>query len=856
MSTHPLPVDPYLQDIAEAFSGCPSILVGASAGTGKTTRIPPALLPVCNGTILVLEPRRIAARLAARRVAWELGELCGNRVGYQIRFEDCSGKETRLKYITEGLLLKYMLSNPRLDGVSCVVLDEFHERSIHTDVAFAMLRFLQETSRPDLKLLIMSATLDLEQLQSRVPELKSFSIEGKMYPLEIRFLPQPEKKPLHFLVSRAVSSLYDEPRCRGHILVFLPGAAEIRAAKGALLDFAGKGGALLLELRSELPYEQQAMALEPSGKRKIILATNVAETSVTIEGVTAVVDSGLARIAGFAHWSGMTTLDVRNVSQASCIQRAGRAGRTSAGVVERLYTRSDFTHRPPFETPEIMRSELAAVFLELTMVLRGRGPGKGRIEDLPWLEKPPQAMMDKAQELLRVLGAVDGSGEITGPGRRMASIPLHPRLGRMVAEGESLGRAPQALLLASIISEGMIVRRGVEAPDVGESDVDYQRELFVALQQGKKIRPSLQIDAGKKQRVEALVRTLSASLGFSCDDALKPLSSDEAAQIVFAGFPDRVAAVRGLRHGFRGSGEISLNLCTGGGGTLSRASVVRDSPWLIAVEAEEKTLGTHASQAVQVRVAAAVSPELLVLSENDFVRQEESCHWDEKEERVRGASRITYGKLVLEEREPALDPHCCEDVLFSALKRQWPAPFGDARQLAEYSRRADLLRSCGIGVMLPDLAHGEFEMLLRSIARGHRDFAEIRKKDLRHYIEQMLSPEARHALRAQAPLSIQIGCNRSAAVRYEEGQAPWVASRLQDFFGTPETPRICSGKVPLVAHLLAPNGRAVQVTNDLGSFWKNIYPAVKKELSRRYPRHYWPDNPLEASPRLPGRRRR
>lgn len=852
-----LPVDALLDDIRKAVASSPAVLVRAAAGSGKTTRIPPALLELFTGSVLVLEPRRIAARYAAERVAFERGERCGDVVGYQVRHEERSSAATRLKFITEGLLLRFLLGNPLLEGVDCVVLDEFHERSLHTDVAFALLRRLQATERPDLRLVIMSATLDAEKLLPLLPGAPSFENDGTLYPTAVEHLPRHDERPLPALVARAVGELLDDVRTPGHILVFLPGAAEIRSAAEALRAAAEARGAALMELRSELPFEEQARVFAQSSARKVILSTNIAETSVTIDGVTAVVDSGLARIAGFAHWSGLPTLDVRPVSQASCAQRAGRAGRTAPGVVKRLFTEGDFRRRPSFEKPEIARSDLSHALLDLSLVLQKAGNAPPRIEELPWLDPPPPAAVDAAMELLQLLGAVDGERRVTSLGARMASFPLHPRLSRLVAAGETSGCGPQALLAAAIISEGMIVRRGEVAPDVAESDVGFQRELFVALEKGGRLphRLASLVDRGKASRVARLVKALCPILGARYGESLAPLSDDALAEMVLAGFPDRVCQARPRRSGGARS-LLELNLCLGGGAVLSPCSVVQSSPFLVALEADERTLGADAATAVQIRAASAVSPEHLVLGGSAFVREEAAYRWDPQGERVRASYRVMYGALVLEERTPRLDEERCREVLAAALRQSWPKPFDDDEALQAYPGRCAVARRCGAGGEFPELVGEGFDRLLLHICEGKRSFAQVRERALEEYIEELLPPALRDALARLAPSRITVGNNRRAKVHYEQGKPPWVASRLQDFFGAAETPKIGRGAVPLVVHLLAPNGQAVQVTADLPGFWERVYPSVRKELCRRYPRHFWPEDPASAAPRPPGARRR
>jgi len=850
----PLPIDSLLGEISNAVKNHRLVVVHASPGSGKTTRIPPCLLKTLEGRILVLEPRRIAARLAAERVSSERGEKCGDLVGYQVRYDDRSSPRTRLKFITEGLLMKYMVSNPLLEGVHCVILDEFHERHLHTDSALALLSRLQEKERPDLRLVIMSATLDTAGIMGRFDDTRAIECRGLLHELSIHYQDAPDNRPLHARVLRAARECFEESATMGHVLVFLPGFAEIRAAREALGALASHAGADLLELRSEMPFEEQARVFAPSAGRKIILSTNIAETSVTIEGVTAVIDSGLARIAGFAHWSGLPTLDVKAICRASCDQRAGRAGRTAPGVVKRLYTKSDYLHRKAFELPEVARCDLTQMLLDMKIILAAMGDPGANILQLPWIEPPPGPLVEQSLALLIMLGALDGRGALSARGKRLALLPLHPRLARIVLEGEKLGCGPQALLSAALLSEGMILRRTAPAPDRGESDVGRQRGIYIAVEQGKHLPGAIHehVDRGRIAAVRRLIQAAAPSLGCTPESTGAHLPDDALSEILLAGFPDRVCQIRTAR----GKGpRKELNFCMGGGGTLSPSSVVQDSPFLIALEADEQTAGTRGAMAVQVRVASAVSPELLTLAGNDFLKVEKTYGWDREAERVRCHERLYYGELVLEERAPPPDSETCEEVLFQALKDMWPSPFQEKDSITSFQERCRVVSRAGFTVECPDLEGPDFDRLLRHVCRGKRSFSEIRSHSLEYYIEGLLSPQAKNMLARYAPSHIQIGCNRRAEIHYDRGKEPWVASRLQDFFGTVDTPRIGEGRIPLTVHLLAPNKQAVQVTSDLAGFWSRMYPGVRKELSRRYPRHYWPENPMEAEPRLPGRRK-
>ncbi|MDT5294725.1 MAG: ATP-dependent helicase HrpB [Acidobacteriota bacterium] len=463
----PLPIDALVPEAVEALRRAPSLVVEAPPGAGKTTRLPPAILDAGlagRGDVLVLEPRRLAARMAARRVAEERGERLGETVGYQVRFEEVSGPATRLRFLTEGVLTRRLLADPLLKGVGCVVLDEFHERHLPADLALALLRRLQRKERPDLKLVAMSATLDAAPVARYLNDCTVLRSEGRRFEVKVEHLVRHDERPLEAQVENAVRRLVSEG-LDGHVLVFLPGAASIRRAQSECERIAAEAGLLVLPLHGELPAAEQDAAVRVSERRKLILSTNVAETSVTIEGVAAVIDSGLARVAGHSPWSGLPVLKVSRVSRASAVQRAGRAGRTREGRCLRLYTAQDFGARPEHETPEVRRLDLAESVLELRaslelhapLELRAAGVGDPRgvndLRDFEWFESPSTDALEAAETLLRRLGATDEAGRVTETGRRMLRLPLHPRLARIVVEAESRGVAREACSIAALIAE-------------------------------------------------------------------------------------------------------------------------------------------------------------------------------------------------------------------------------------------------------------------------------------------------------------------------------------------------------------------------------------------------------------------
>lgn len=833
----PLPVDLLLPEICVSLRERGSVILQAAPGSGKTTRVPPALLQMMNKQVLVLEPRRLAARLSAERVAQEMGEECGKTTGYSIRFQNVSGPETRLKFITEGLLIRMLMSDPLLSQVDCVVVDEFHERHIHTDVALAVVRHLQKTLRPDLKLVVMSATLDTGALSVYLPEAVVIRSETRMFSVEVTHLPRAADGPLEAVVARAVSDLLSDSRCAGHVLVFLPGTAEIRRAADALGRTAEHHNCRVLPLYADLAPAEQRMVFAASDRRKIILSTNVAETSITIEGVTGVVDSGLARIAGQDPMSGLPTLDVKTVSQSSCIQRAGRAGRTAPGIARRLFTGHDFAGRRVAEKPEIQRLDLTQIILDLMLVAERFSPAtRFTFASLPWLEPPPENMVRSCSDLLQRLGAADSQGALTAIGREMPAFALHPRLGRVLVESRRLNILPQVILCVSLLNEEMILKRGTTPSECAASDVSFQMELFRgSLERSLDARRRELVHPGQVARVKSLVHHLARQTGCTLHQILQPVSEETLSAALLAGFPDRVARVR------RTGDRFDLDLCTGGRAFLSQSSVVRDSEYLLALEAESSRGQGSASSSTQIRVASGLEPEALLSASGNALSQEESFNWDAPAERVRGFTKLRYGSLVIEET-PLRPPNTgFEQTLKNALRERWPAPFDDDAPLKSLRPRCAVLRQAGFELEIPDFEGEQFDVLLGHICNGKSSFAEIRKRELSDYLADLIPERSNRLLAEHAPDRFALKSGRKTVVHYDSGKPPWVAAPLQEFFGMTKTPSIAKGRIPLVVHLLAPNGRDVQVTQDLAGFWERHYPTLRKQLSRRYPKHHWPE---------------
>ncbi len=858
----PLPIDDALPEILAALRTHACLVIEAPPGAGKTTRVPGAILDsgiVGTQSILVLEPRRVAARLSARRVADERGERVGETIGYQVRFDDQTGPKTRIRYLTEGLFARRLLDDPQLTGVGAVILDEFHERHLQTDLALAAtLRLIRAGARPDLKLIAMSATLDASALAEhlRCPSVRS---EGRRFPVEVQHLEQPDERRLEEQISAAVRKL-TVPGTSGDLLVFLPGAGEIRRAQEACAELATHRGFVVLPLHGDLSPDEQDRAIARGARRRVILATNVAETSVTIDGVTAVIDSGLARIAGHSPWTGLPTLRVGKISQASAEQRAGRAGRTAPGSCLRLYTQHDYNTRVGYHPPEVERLDLA----ELVLSLRAQGTDP---RALPWLDSPNEHSLQAAEELLARLGLAAANGVISAMGKEAVKLPLHPRLARLVLEAHARGAGDDGCALAAILSDrDLRSREGRErAGPTGASDLtelcDLLRQARISRFDpsrtralGLDVNAARRVDQARAQLVRALPRT---------PQTVAPLREAHALETALglatlAAFPDRVARRR-AQHG------SELLLCAGGSAQLARESVVREAALMVAVDVEERAdprrmIGTQSNRGALVRLASAIEPEWLLDICAEGLSESVEFEWHESRARVEVLSRLRYGELLLEEsrRLPKLDDAResaeAQRLLFAEARSLGLTKFADADAIASLLVRTALIARTCPDAGLRALDESDVEAALGDLCAGASSLADLRERDLLGQLAARAGPNADAALSRLTPKEVALPMRR-VPVHYTRDAPPFIESRMQDFFGQSQGPSICNGRLFLVCHLLAPNGRTQQVTQDLAGFWVRHYPAIRRELMRNYPRHAWPEDGRTATPTPPKPRR-
>ena len=845
----PLPIDEVLSDIVAAVRDEGGAVVVAPPGAGKTTRVPPALIEAIAGRIVVLEPRRVAARAAARRMAEEAGGRLGGLVGYRIRLDRVESASTRILVVTEGVLVRMLHDDPLAEGIGAVVVDEFHERSIHADLALAMACHVRREVRPDLAIVVMSATMrpdPVARFLDRAPVIES---GGRSFPVDVQYLRGTDPRSVPERVAGGVRRALDAGD--GDVLAFLPGVGEIRRVADALAADAAQRDLTVLPLYGDLPGDQQDAVLRPGPRRKVVLATNVAETSITIDGIATVVDSGLARVPGYDPAVGMDRLELRRVCAVSADQRAGRAGRTGPGRCLRLWTAEEQAHLPEADAPDIARLDLAGP--ALTLLTWGEHP-----RSFDWYEAPPADALQRAVDLLRTLGAVDVEGGLTARGRAMAALPLHPRLARLVLEGDLAGAGEAASLMAAMLADRPPVRRGdprVAAPRLrSRSDV---LDLMSAVEHAAD--PSVQTPYREDEILRGVARRILAS----GRRIARRARVDRRAQLprgegrdralmraLLTAYPDRLARRRAER-------SDRARMVGGRGVRLAPSSGVVDDELLVCVELTAGRRGARSESLV--RPASAVDRDWLP---DYLLRQETVLAFDGAAGKVVARERIAVSDLVLDERPTAApDPDAVGAALCAAAAADLDAALAlDRPPLAGLLARWRFLRRAMPDLALADPADVLRDDLLPLLCAGRCSFAELRDAPLADSLVGMLSPAQRRALGVEAPEHWTVPGGRAVQLQYPADGPPVLAARIQELFGLAETPRVAGGRVALMVHLLAPNGRPQQVTTDLRSFWDTTYTKVRKELRARYPKHDWPEDPwtATASSRVGrrGRRRR
>jgi ATP-dependent helicase HrpB len=835
-----LPIDEVLPALREALASRHEAVLEAPPGAGKTTRVPLALLNetwLAGQTILMLEPRRLAARAAAERLASELGEKVGETVGYRIRLDSKVGPNTRIEVVTEGILTRRLQDDPALEGVGLLIFDEFHERSLDADLALALSLNGRELFRDDqpLKILLMSATLEGERLAGLLDDAPILRSEGRMYPVAMRwgrpFQPGEFIEPR--LVQTILEALNDET---GSILVFLPGQAEIRRVHQQLADPLGDSSQVLLcPLHGELDLNAQRAAIDPApaGKRKVVLATNIAETSLTIDGVRVVIDAGLARVPRFDPGSGMTRLDTQRISKASATQRAGRAGRLEPGVCYRLWSQDQHEQLAAYASAEVLSADLAGLALQLGRW--GVTPGQ-----LVWLDVPPAAAYAQAQDLLDRLGALDGEA-LTRHGQAMAELPAHPRIAHLLLRGQALGLADMACDVAALLGERDILRG---------AGADLHSRLVLLSGEERAARGA----QGGVQRARQLARQYRGYLrGKASEPVSDPGHPRWLGALLALAYPDRVAQQRR-------AGGAEYRLANGRAALFAEADSLMKQSWLVIAD-----LGSRQGQREErIYLATDFDPALFdsVLAEQ--VRIVDQLDWDEREGVLRAERQRKVGELILS-REPltGLDETARSQALVNLVRRKGLELLPWTPELRQWQARVALLRQLDLNSKSdsewPDVSDAA---LLKSLEQWLMPYlgkvsrlSHFANLDLSSIVHNLLPWPLPQRLDELAPHHLSVPSGSSIRLDYSE-QPPILAVRLQELFGLAETPRIAGGRQVVKLHLLSPARRPVQVTQDLANFWRSTYAEVKKDLKGRYPKHYWPDDPLvaEATARIKPRK--
>ena len=815
----PLPIDAVLDELRAALVARTAAVLVAPPGAGKTTCVPLALLDepwVAGGRIIVLEPRRIAARAAAARMAATLGERVGETIGVRVRFGSQVSHKTRIEVVTEGIFTRLVLDDPELIGAAAVLFDEFHERSLDADLGLALARDAQGGLREELRILVMSATLDGARVARLLDDCPVIASEGRAFPVETRYFGRKPDVPLERQMAAAIARALDAES--GSVLAFLPGAAEIRRTEAALRERVSDPAVDIVALFGALDASTQDRAIAPpaAGRRKVVLATSIAETSLTIEGVRIVVDSGLARVPRYEPDIGLTRLETVRAARSSVDQRCGRAGRTAPGVCYRLWDEPQTAALPAFAPPEVLAADLSGLVLDLAQW------GVGDPAQLAFLDPPPQPALNEARALLTELGALDGDGRITGEGRRLRRLALPPRLARMIIAAAREGAADQAALIAALLTERGL---GGDSPDLDARLDVLRRDRSPRAMAARQAAQRWAAQAGEG------VTVLSQQGGG------EPLS---AGAVLSLAFPDRIAKNRG---------DGSFLLANGRGAGIDRASHLARAPFLAVAE-----LAGHAAQA-RILLAAGITAAEIATRFADRIARADEITFDAATMALRGRRRSRLGALTLSEQPLPVAPSeeaariFADGVIAAGLDR---LPWSKA--LTQWRGRVMFLRAAegDPSSVWPDLSDAGLiaarAAWLEPLLYSKTTLAQIEVGALSDAVMALLPWELRARLEREAPSHFTAPTGSKLAIDYKAAQGPTVAVRLQELFGLTVHPSVAGGRVPLVLELLSPAGRPVQVTRDLPGFWRGSYADVRADLRGRYPRHPWPDDPAAAPP--------
>jgi ATP-dependent helicase HrpB len=854
--TDRLPIYEIEGEIISRLKSGRRLILSAPTGSGKSTQVPQMLLKhgfLDEGQVVILQPRRLAARLLAARVAQELGVKLGDEVGYQIRFENCTSAKTRIRFVTEGVLLRQMIEDPKLNGVSALLFDEFHERHLYGDITLARALDLQEQSRPGLNLVVMSATLNAGELEDYLCEVKAsssqnkfhcsvLSSEGRQFSVDIRYAAQPaynDKRPVWEQAADAFSH-YVLSGGEGDVLVFMPGGFEISQTIEAIRNTSEAKGFILLPLHGELEPKLQDAAVARYDRRKVVVATNVAETSLTIDGVRLVIDSGLARIARYDANRGINTLLIERISQSSADQRAGRAGRTAPGVCLRLWSREEHSHRPPQELPEIKRLDLAEVVLTL------KAAGVADLRAFRWLEKPDEISLTHAEELLHDLGALAKDGAITPVGRKMLAFPLHPRYSRMLLAAQEYGCVYQAALVAALTQGRDLLLRNVDREtNSAREDLLGEKassDFWILMRAWNyAVKNQFRLDACRRLGIHAvtarqvgplLEQFLRIAEREGLDAQPREVKDEALQKCILIGFSDRVARRFD-------QGTLRCELVHNRRGVLARESVVQQKELFVVaeireVETRDKEVNTILS------LATAIETDWLRELYPEDITSDLRVQFDATQKRVVAAELLKFRELALSARRIDPPPADAAAGILAAeiLAGRLPLPNWD-HAVEQWLARLNFLCAHCPELQIPPFNDGDKQDVIEQLCHGAVSYKDIKEREVLPVVAGWLSQAQRELLDKHVPERLSLPNGRTPKVTYENGKSPFISLRIQELYDVNQTPKIAMGRVPVTVHILTPGMKPIQVTQDMASFWREHYPKIKSELARRYPKHLW-----------------
>ncbi len=852
-----LPIYEIERDIIARLQADRRLILSAPTASGKSTQVPQMLLKhglLGDGQVVVLQPRRLAARLLATRVAQELGVKLGQEVGYQIRFENVTSAKTKIRFVTEGVLLRQMIDDPQLRGVSAILFDEFHERHLYGDITLAQALDQQERHRPDLMLAVMSATLNAGELEkylsgkSEIGNRKSeincstLASEGRTFPVAVEYLPHRVglNGPLVWELAAEQFSRYINSGGEGDVLVFMPGGFEISQTIEAIRSTSEAKGFIVLPLHGELQPKDQDAAVARYDRRKVVVATNVAETSITIDGVRLVIDSGLARIARYDANRGLNTLLVGKISQANADQRTGRAGRTAPGTCIRLWSRGEHDERAPHELPEIRRLDLSEVVLTL------KASGLDDLRKFRWLDKPDEISLTHAEELLEDLGAVGHDKKITAIGRKMLAFPLHPRYARMLLAAQEYGCVHQACLVAALTQgRDLLIRnagRDVESLREDLLGEKASSDFWILMRAWSyAFNNQFRLDACRKLGIHAVTAKqvgplFDQFLRIAKDEGLDTRpheAKDENLQkCILIGFSDRVTKRMD-------QGTLRCELVHGRRGVLARESKVQQSPLFVVAEIRE--VGGRDNEVNTIlSLATAIEVEWLKELFPDDIKRDVHVQFDAREKRVLAAELLRFRDLALAAKR--IDPPPAEAaarlLADEIIAGRLLLPNWD-HHVEQWLARLNLLCKECADLQLPPITDDDKKSIIEQLCHGAVSYKDIKEREVKPIVMSWLSPAQRELLDKHAPERLKLPNERTPKVNYEPGRAPFISLRIQELYDVNQTPKIAMGRVPVTVHILTPGMKPIQVTQDLANFWREHYPKIKSELARKYPKHLW-----------------